>query len=375
MEAFMGRTFTSVMQAACVAFAAVGLCGPAAHAQAGGVKAIFEKYDLLGVLSNDCTKPTDGRTQYVVHRALEGDYVQRDVMAGLTTRRFAELIDQASESRPNEVTFSYTIDTQRFSAVARVERARMRLMEATRANGEKLIAGGRLANNGGDSPSWTKCVQKVTIQSSPGGGGKCLDIPNSQFRGGMRVQMWDCNDTPAQIFSYDAFNGRLAISDLCVDVGGGRGQQGDPIQLATCNGAPSQAWKTEAIADGMKLVGMNGLCVDITDSSKANGASLKLWRCHGEPNQRFVLRAGLDLTWDEKVDRKGHPITEFNLDGADPRLCQRSCIDNRVCTSWVYRKPEGRTDGKPHCWLLDKTTQVVSGDAMLTSGIARPEAK
>jgi hypothetical protein len=374
MEAFMARTWRWSTLVACVACAIMGPCIPAAHAQSGSVKAIFEKYDLLGVLTSDCTKPSDSRTMHFVYRVLDGGYVQRDQMVGLTTRQYAAFVDQASESRPNQVTFSYTIDAQRFNLVGRVERSRIRTIEAVGATGEKLVTGGRFANNGAETPWYSKCVQKVTVQSSPGGGGKCIDVPNSQFRAGMRLQMWDCNETPAQIFSLDALNNQLMMGDLCVDAGGGRGQPNDPIQLAQCNGGPNQAWKTEANGDSIKLVGMNSLCIDIVDGSKANNAPLKLWRCHGGPNQSWVLRAGLDLTWEEKADRNGNHITEFNLAGADPKLCQRSCIDNRQCTAWVYRKPEGRTDGKPHCWLLDKTTKVERGDTMITSGTVRPEA-
>ena len=55
------------------------------------------------------------------------------------------------------------------------------------------------------------------------------------------------------------------------------------------------------------------------------------------------------------MNRDGHHIGNFNLAAADARLCQMSCIENHQCTAWVYRKPEGRTDHNPHCWLLDKT--------------------
>ena len=80
-----------------------------------------------------------------------------------------------------------------------------------------------------------------------------------------------------------------------------------------------------------------------------------------------------DLTYEENVNRNGHHLTEFNLVAADPRLCQKNCIDNRQCTAWVYRKPAGRTDGKPHCWLLDRVTKIDRGDTMLVSGKVRPE--
>jgi hypothetical protein len=83
----------------------------------------------------------------------------------------------------------------------------------------------------------------------------------------------------------------------------------------------------------------------------------------------------LNLTWAETVDRDGNHTGEFDLAEAEPRLCQETCVGNRTCTAWVYRKPEGRTNHHQHCWLLDKTTKVTREDTMLTSGTVRPETK
>ena len=33
---------------------------------------------------------------------------------------------------------------------------------------------------------------RMTIQSHPDLGGKCIDVPNAQFSQGMRLQMWAC---------------------------------------------------------------------------------------------------------------------------------------------------------------------------------------
>jgi hypothetical protein len=128
------------------------------------------------------------------------------------------------------------------------------------------------------------------------------------------------------------------------------------------------------VGDVYKFIGMNGLCFDIPNYSKEHGASLQLWRCHGESNQRFVLRQGLDLTFEEKNVEGGILPREFDLAEANPKLCQRSCIDDRQCAAWDYRKPEGRTSNKPHCWLVTQIKERTQGDPMTISGSVRAEA-
>jgi hypothetical protein len=50
------------------------------------VKAIFEKYNLLGTFAWDCSKPASKDNFYYVHRLLDADHVQRDQMSGPTQR-------------------------------------------------------------------------------------------------------------------------------------------------------------------------------------------------------------------------------------------------------------------------------------------------
>ena len=346
----------------------------AVSAQAASVKDVFEKYELLGTLAADCGRPADAKSLYVVNRVIDPDHVQLDRMVGRDAPDFTAIIDRAAETKPNEIALSYVANNRRYSATFRVEHERMRADQVTGEDGEKPIAQGRYSNNNAETPWFAKCSLKITIQSAPEGGGKCVDVPASQFAPGKHLQMWDCNDTAAQIFAFDALNGHLLISGLCVEAGGGQGQPRDPIQLAKCSGALNQVWKTDPVGNFYKFVGMNGLCFDIPNYSKENGAGLQLWRCHGESNQKFVLRQGLDLTFEEKAHHEGTYLREFDLVQPDPKICQRSCIDDRQCVVWDYRKPEGRTNNKPHCWLLTKTTKRKSDDPLMISGSVRAEA-
>jgi hypothetical protein len=86
---------------------------------------------------------------------------------------------------------------------------------------------------------------RMVIQSPPDVGGRCIDVPNSQFVRGMRVQLWDCNKTIAQTFSYDDTNQQLMIGDLCVE-SWGRGDPQDGVGLGSCSGQANQHWKMTA---------------------------------------------------------------------------------------------------------------------------------
>jgi hypothetical protein len=194
--------------------AAIVVSVPAAFAQAS-VKAVFEKHDLLGTFASDCAKPAAKDNSYFVNRLLDAEHVQRDRMSGPSTRDFALIIDKTTESKPNEVTVSGTIDGQPANSVWRLEQTRMLQLEATEA-GKKTIGGGRDLATGKEMPWLNKCVQRITLQSAPDGGGKCIDVPRSEFKAGIRLQMWDCNDTAAQTFSFDASSGRMTIESLCV---------------------------------------------------------------------------------------------------------------------------------------------------------------
>jgi hypothetical protein len=356
------------------AVAAAAITSAATPAHAAAVKEIFERHDLLGTLASDCTKPPDAKTPYLSDRLIDADHVELDKMIGPTKRESATIVDKASETKPNELTLSATIDDQRYEIVVQVERGRIRTMEMTGADGKKMIAGGHVSAGGAETPWYGRCLQKVTIHNAPEGGGKCIQPLNGDIKAAVRLETWDCNDMPQQIFAFDTLNGRVSVGDFCVDAVGERSSQGIDLALAPCNGGPTQSLKAETSGNYVKLIGAEGLCVDINSEYKGINAAVHLWQCSGAANQAWQLVPALDLTWEENGGRNGHFIANFNLAGADPRLCQASCIANRACRAWTYRKPEGRGDHQPHCWLWDKI-EGSSHDTMVVSGSVRPQAK
>ena len=156
------RTFEKACLAAAVLLAAAS---SAASAQDGSVKAIFEKYNMLGVFAADCSKPASRDNPYYVHRVIDANHVQRDTMEGPTMRARFTVVDKAAALGPNEVSNSGPLtgaigsakfDRTPTDSIWRIEPNRIRFTEATVA-GRKVAANGRYTGNGQETPWFNRC--------------------------------------------------------------------------------------------------------------------------------------------------------------------------------------------------------------------------
>ncbi|MFI5491429.1 ricin-type beta-trefoil lectin domain protein [Actinoplanes sp. NPDC051859] len=137
-------------------------------------------------------------------------------------------------------------------------------------------------------------VYGLTLTTSGSGGStsavvsnwhnKCIDVPNSNFSDGVPLQMWGCNGTGAQRWTFA--NGTLQTSNnKCLDVAWGSTANGAVIQIATCSGNPAQQFVLSAAGD---LVNPQAnKCVDIKDWNGGDGARLQIWDCAGTLNQKW----------------------------------------------------------------------------------------
>ena len=123
----------------------------------GSVKAVFEKYGLLGTFAWDCSKPaSEASNWYYVNRAVDDGHVQRDFMIGPTTRKWASILDTATPLGPHEVFLAGTVDGRATTGVWRVEGTRM-LQWKAEMDGKTVIEGGKLVSTGRDMPWLNKC--------------------------------------------------------------------------------------------------------------------------------------------------------------------------------------------------------------------------
>lgn len=74
-------------------------------------------------------------------------------------------------------------------------------------------------------------------------------------------------------------------------------------------------------------------------------------------------------TFEENFDNPGSEYREFDLPKADAKLCQSACLGEARCRAWAYRKPEGRSNNQPHCWLKEHVASVKKADNLMVSGM------
>ncbi|MEV4702286.1 ricin-type beta-trefoil lectin domain protein [Actinoplanes sp. NPDC049316] len=113
---------------------------------------------------------------------------------------------------------------------------------------------------------------------------KCIDVPNANFSDGVQLQMYTCNGTAAQKWTF--VNGTLQTSNnKCMDVAWGSTANGAAIQIVNCSGNPAQQFVLSAAGD---LVNPQAnKCVDIKEWNGNDGALLHLWDCVGGANQKW----------------------------------------------------------------------------------------
>ncbi len=129
--------------------------------------------------------------------------------------------------------------------------------------------------------------------TTTGGGGtsriiglanKCIDVPNSNGSDGVQLQLWDCNGTGAQAWTFPG-DGTIRAFGLCMDVAWGSTANGAVIQLAHCSGNPAQQFVLSGAGDLVNP--QSNKCVDVTGANPASGTKLVQWECHGGANQKW----------------------------------------------------------------------------------------
>lgn len=113
---------------------------------------------------------------------------------------------------------------------------------------------------------------------------KCIDVPNSNGVDGQHLQLYRCNGTNAQNWTFPG-DGTIRALGLCMDVAWGSTANGAVVQLAHCSGNPAQQWVLSGAGD---LVNPQAnKCVDVVNWSTADGARLVIHECHGGANQKW----------------------------------------------------------------------------------------
>jgi lysophospholipase L1-like esterase len=117
--------------------------------------------------------------------------------------------------------------------------------------------------------------------------GKCADVSNSRTADGTPVQLWSCNGSGAQKWTFaPGSGGTLRALGKCLDVSNGGTANGTKVQLWTCNGSAAQRWAT---GSGSSLLNpQSGRCLDDPGGSTTDGARLQIYDCNGTAAQQWT---------------------------------------------------------------------------------------
>ncbi|OKI85211.1 beta-1,3-glucanase family protein [Micromonospora sp. CB01531] len=113
---------------------------------------------------------------------------------------------------------------------------------------------------------------------------KCIDVPSANFVDRAQLQMWPCNGTNAQKWTFTG-TALQSQNNKCMDVDAGSTANGAVVQLYTCNGTGAQQFTLNAAGDLVNL--QANKCVDIKDWNGSDGAKLQIWDCAGTANQKW----------------------------------------------------------------------------------------
>lgn len=121
--------------------------------------------------------------------------------------------------------------------------------------------------------------------------GKCLDAGGGPKADGTLLQLWQCNDTDAQMFALrptgtGAVNIVHTPTGLCVDAGTPEYR----TRLRRCAGVASQTFTRAEMGSAFQLIEAgNGRCLDVDHNSSNDGTPIVQWMCHGGANQQWTM--------------------------------------------------------------------------------------
>ncbi|GAB4083680.1 hypothetical protein GCM10028784_03100 [Myceligenerans cantabricum] len=136
----------------------------------------------------------------------------------------------------------------------------------------------------------------LSLTTTGGGGGsgrpivgyqnKCIDVPNSNFSDGVPLQLWTCNGTAAQRWTFHG-DGTVRAGGLCMDLAWGDPANGTPVQIVNCSGNIAQQFVLSGAGDLVSVAANK--CVDVQGWNGNDGTRLVIHECHGGANQKWWL--------------------------------------------------------------------------------------
>jgi serine protease len=134
------------------------------------------------------------------------------------------------------------------------------------------------------SVSFTWTVAGVTGKPIKGDHGKCLDDFGGGTTNGNKVDIWTCNNTASQQWTF--VSGELSVLGKCLD-DSSQGGAGAKLVVWTCNGHAAQTWRHKS--NGEYVLKLNGLCMTDPSGSATNGTQVVIRKCSAFADQTWTL--------------------------------------------------------------------------------------
>jgi beta-glucanase (GH16 family) len=120
-----------------------------------------------------------------------------------------------------------------------------------------------------------------------GYGGLCLDDRSASTANFNPIQIWTCNGTGAQQWTFVEAGSTLHVLGKCLDIKGGGTANGTPVDLYDCNNTGAQVFIPQP--NGSLYNPQSNRCLDDTGWSTTPGTQVEIWDCTGNANQQWVL--------------------------------------------------------------------------------------
>ncbi len=136
--------------------------------------------------------------------------------------------------------------------------------------------------NGGGSGGGSGSTGQIT-----GYGGLCLDDRSASTANYNPVQVYTCNGTSAQQWTFVQAGTTLHVLGKCLDVYAAGTANGTAVDLYDCNNTGSQVWIPQS--NGTLYNPQSNKCLDDPNSSTTPGTQVQIWDCTGAANQVWNL--------------------------------------------------------------------------------------
>ncbi|MEY9834989.1 ricin-type beta-trefoil lectin domain protein [Streptacidiphilus sp. EB103A] len=126
----------------------------------------------------------------------------------------------------------------------------------------------------------------TTGSAITGYGGLCLDDRSASTANFNPVQVYTCNGSAAQQWTYVQAGTTLHVLGKCLDINGGGTANGTVVDLYDCNNTGAQVWVHES--NGSFYNPQSNKCLDDTGWSTTAGTQAEIWDCTGGANQQWT---------------------------------------------------------------------------------------